>query len=201
MVVNELRGEKIDIVPFSDDIADFIAKALSPAKVSQVLVSDDGTQADVIVPDHQLSLAIGREGQNARLAARLTGVRIDIRSETQLAEGVPARRDELDDSVEYAEGQWIQNSVTGEMEWHAADGTVMTQSEWSAAEQMAANGGPQPDGGVAAETVVAEAEAADAESADSQSADAEAPDAEAPDAVEATASVVPSEPTEGPPAE
>jgi transcription termination/antitermination protein NusA len=140
MVVNELRGEKIDIVPFSDDIADFIAKALSPAKVSQVIVSEDGTQADVIVPDHQLSLAIGREGQNARLAARLTGVRIDIRSETQLAEGIPARRDELDESVEYAEGQWIQNSATGEMEWHAADGTVMTQSEWTAAEQMAVSG-------------------------------------------------------------
>ena len=90
MVVNELRGEKIDIVPFSEDLADFVAKALSPAKVSQVIISDDGTQADVIVPDHQLSLAIGREGQNARLAARLTGVRVDIRSETQLAEGVPA---------------------------------------------------------------------------------------------------------------
>ena len=107
MVVNELRGEKIDIVPFSEDFQDFVAKALSPAKVSQVIVSDDGTQADVIVPDHQLSLAIGREGQNARLAARLTGVRIDIRSETQLAEGVPPRRDELDEGVEYAEGQWV----------------------------------------------------------------------------------------------
>src|SRR5215213_11609579 len=80
MVVNELKGEKIDIVPFSEDFQDFVAKALSPAKVSQVIVSEDGTQADVIVPDHQLSLAIGREGQNARLAARLTGVRIDIRS-------------------------------------------------------------------------------------------------------------------------
>ena len=90
MVVTELRGEKIDIVPFSEDLPDFVAKALSPAKVSQVNISDDGTQADVIVPDHQLSLAIGREGQNARLAARLTGVRVDIRSETQVAEGVPA---------------------------------------------------------------------------------------------------------------
>ena len=87
MVVNELRGEKIDIVPFSDDLADFVSKALSPAKVTQVVISDDGTQADVVVPDHQLSLAIGREGQNARLAARLTGVRIDIRSETQDADG------------------------------------------------------------------------------------------------------------------
>ena len=132
MVVNELRGEKIDIVPFSEDFQDFVAKALSPAKVSQVIVSDDGTQADVIVPDHQLSLAIGREGQNARLAARLTGVRIDIRSETQLAEGIPARRDELEEGVEYAEGQWVTNAATGEMEWHAADGSVISESEWTA---------------------------------------------------------------------
>ncbi len=131
MVVNELRGEKIDIVPFSEDFTDFVAKALSPAKVSRVTISEDGTQADVIVPDHQLSLAIGREGQNARLAARLTGVRIDIRSETQLAEGVQPRS-ELDENVEYAEGQWIQNAASGEMEWHAADGTVMSESDWAA---------------------------------------------------------------------
>ena len=131
MVVNELRGEKIDIVPFSEDFTDFVAKALSPAKVTRVAISEDGTQADVIVPDHQLSLAIGREGQNARLAARLTGVRIDIRSETQLAEGVQPRSD-LEDGVEYAEGQWIQNAASGEMEWHAADGTVMSETEWAA---------------------------------------------------------------------
>ena len=62
MVVNEMRGEKIDIVPFSEDLADFVAKALSPAKVTVVHISEDGTAADVIVPDHQLSLAIGREG-------------------------------------------------------------------------------------------------------------------------------------------
>src|SRR5215218_2954273 len=94
MVVNELRGEKIDIVPYSEDFPDFIAKALSPAKVSQVIISDDGTQADVIVPDHQLSLAIGKEGQNARLAARLTGVRIDIRGESQPIHEVEAPFDE-----------------------------------------------------------------------------------------------------------
>ena len=133
MVVNELRGEKIDIVPFSEDFEDFVAKALSPAKVSQVLISDDVTQADVIVPDHQLSLAIGREGQNARLAARLTGVRIDIRSETQLAEGVPAAPRRAGRGVEYAEGQWVANTETGEMEWHAADGTVISETEWNAA--------------------------------------------------------------------
>jgi N utilization substance protein A len=84
------------------------------------------------VPDHQLSLAIGREGQNARLAARLTGVRIDIRSETQLAEGIPARRDELEPGVEYAEGQWVANAETGLMEWHAADGSVISEAEWNA---------------------------------------------------------------------
>ena len=85
MVVSELRGEKIDIIPYNDEPARFVAKALSPARVSEVLVDDAGKQATVIVPDDQLSLAIGREGQNARLAARLTGWRIDIRSETEFA--------------------------------------------------------------------------------------------------------------------
>jgi N utilization substance protein A len=131
MVVNELRGEKIDIVPFSEDLADMVAKALSPAKVNQVNISEDGTAADVIVPDHQLSLAIGREGQNARLSARLTGVRVDIRSETQVAEGVPAGG-YLEERVEYAEGEWRENAETGEMEWHAADGSVISQAEWTA---------------------------------------------------------------------
>ncbi len=130
MVVNEMRGEKIDIVPFSEDLADFVAKALSPAKVTAVNISDDGTAADVIVPDHQLSLAIGREGQNARLAARLTGVRVDIRSETQLAEGIPAGGRDAD--VEYADGEWRANAESGEMEWHAADGSVISESDWQA---------------------------------------------------------------------
>ncbi len=85
MVVSELRGEKIDIIPFNDEPARFVAKALSPARVREVLVEDEARQATVIVPDDQLSLAIGREGQNARLAARLTGWRIDIRSETEFA--------------------------------------------------------------------------------------------------------------------
>jgi N utilization substance protein A len=85
MVVSELRGEKIDIIPFNEEPARFVAKALSPARVREVLVDDDAKQATVIVPDDQLSLAIGREGQNARLAARLTGWRVDIRSETEFA--------------------------------------------------------------------------------------------------------------------
>src|SRR6476620_6151553 len=82
MVVSELRGEKIDIIPYNDEPARFVAKALSPARVREVLVNDENKQATVIVPDDQLSLAIGKEGQNARLAARLTGWRVDIRSET-----------------------------------------------------------------------------------------------------------------------
>jgi N utilization substance protein A len=85
MVVSELRGEKIDIIPYNDEPARFVAKALSPARVREVLVDDEAKQATVVVPDDQLSLAIGREGQNARLAARLTGWRIDIRSETDFA--------------------------------------------------------------------------------------------------------------------
>jgi transcription termination/antitermination protein NusA len=88
MVVSELRGEKIDIIPYNEEPARFVAKALSPARVREVLVDDEAKQATVIVPDDQLSLAIGREGQNARLAARLTGWRIDIRSETEFATDV-----------------------------------------------------------------------------------------------------------------
>jgi N utilization substance protein A len=86
MVVNELRGEKIDVVPWSDEPATFVANALQPAKVKEVTVDPDTQTALVIVPDYQLSLAIGREGQNARLAARLTGWRIDIKSESQASE-------------------------------------------------------------------------------------------------------------------
>jgi N utilization substance protein A len=86
MVVNELRGEKIDVVPWSENQGEFVANALQPAKVKEVRTDADSGTALVIVPDYQLSLAIGKEGQNARLAARLTGWRIDIKSETQFAE-------------------------------------------------------------------------------------------------------------------
>jgi N utilization substance protein A len=85
MVVSELRGEKIDIIPYNEEPARFVAKALSPARVREVLVDDEDQQATVIVPDDQLSLAIGRDGQNARLAARLTGWRVDIKSETEFS--------------------------------------------------------------------------------------------------------------------
>lgn len=83
-IVNELGGEKIDIVNWSDDSATLIENALSPAKVISVDVDKDELSARVVVPDYQLSLAIGRQGQNARLAARLTGYKIDIKSESQV---------------------------------------------------------------------------------------------------------------------
>lgn len=85
-IVNELRGEKIDIINWDDNAAYLIENALSPAKVICVVADEDAKEALVIVPDYQLSLAIGKEGQNARLAARLTGYKIDIKSETQAKE-------------------------------------------------------------------------------------------------------------------
>jgi N utilization substance protein A len=93
MVVNELRGEKIDVVPWSPNPAEFVANALQPAKVKEVRIDPATQTALVIVPDYQLSLAIGKEGQNARLAARLTGWRIDIKSESQFEQEqrMPAR--------------------------------------------------------------------------------------------------------------
>jgi N utilization substance protein A len=86
MVVQELRGEKIDIVDWSDEPAKFVAEALSPAKVKEVRIEPREKTALVIVPDYQLSLAIGKEGQNARLAARLSGWRVDIKSESQFSQ-------------------------------------------------------------------------------------------------------------------
>lgn len=85
-VVSELRGEKIDIVRYSDNSAEFIVNALAPSKVVSVEADDDEKTAKVVVPDNHLSLAIGRAGQNAKLAAKLTGYRIDIKSETQAKE-------------------------------------------------------------------------------------------------------------------
>jgi N utilization substance protein A len=94
-IVEELRGEKIDIINWSEDPATLIENALSPAKVVSVDVDPEEKSARVIVPDYQLSLAIGREGQNARLAARLTGYKIDIKSESQAGT--------------YYEEQWNEN--------------------------------------------------------------------------------------------
>src|SRR5690606_21004717 len=85
-VVQELRGERIDIVPWSPDPARYVCSALSPAQVSKVIIDEAAKSMDVIVPDDQLSLAIGRKGQNVRLAVQLTGWRIDIKSESKMRE-------------------------------------------------------------------------------------------------------------------
>ena len=117
-VVDELRGEKIDIVNWNEDPAVFIENALSPAKVVSVAVDEEEKTASVIVPDYQLSLAIGKEGQNARLAARLTGYKIDIKSESQASEEAFAEADgmeedilmeaDMEESVEMQENQDVE---------------------------------------------------------------------------------------------
>jgi N utilization substance protein A len=125
MVTNELRGEKVDIVPFSDEPREFVMRALQPAKVKEVHLDDLSGTATVVVHDFQLSLAIGKEGQNARLAARLTGWRIDIKSETQIAE------EEAYANQEWAEGEWVENEA-GEMVWQPAEGgEAVSAEEWS----------------------------------------------------------------------
>ena len=95
-VVSELRGEKIDIIPWSADMARFVCNALSPAQVTKVFMDEEQRTLEVIVPDDQLSLAIGKRGQNVSLAARLTGCRIDIKSESKATEG-----DEPDEFASY----------------------------------------------------------------------------------------------------
>ena len=99
-IINELRGEKIDIIEWSDTPAIMIERALSPAKVVSVTADDELRTADVVVPDYQLSLAIGREGQNARLAARLTGFKIDIKSESQ-AKALEAEKETDEENEEF----------------------------------------------------------------------------------------------------
>ena len=110
MVVSELRGEKIDIIPYNDEPARFVAKALSPARVREVHVDDETKEATVIVPDDQLSLAIGRDGQNARLAARLTGWKVDITSETEFAQ----QEEDIEyEGEEAADGRCMAIMTTG----------------------------------------------------------------------------------------
>lgn len=100
VIVNELGGEKIDVINWSEDPKEFIAAALSPSKVVAVVINEEDQSAKIVVPDHQLSLAIGKEGQNARLSAKLTGWRIDIKSETQAKETNFLEEDEMKQSQE-----------------------------------------------------------------------------------------------------
>jgi N utilization substance protein A len=164
MVTNELRGERVDVVPFSDDPVELIQNALAPARVREVRLDDETGTATVIVSDYQLSLAIGKEGQNARLAARLTGWRIDIKSETQLAEEESGYGGQ-----EWAEGEWVQNEA-GEMVWKPAEGGEgISMAEWSnqaeagpgetapvTGDAASGSGGPADgDGSTAAQAVAA----------------------------------------------
>ena len=154
MVTNELRGEKVDIVPFSEDPSEFVMRALQPAKVKEVHLDEETGTATVIVHDFQLSLAIGKEGQNARLAARLTGWRIDIKSESQLAE------DEAYAAQEWAEGEWVENEA-GEMVWQPAEG-----GEAVSAEQWSRGGAEEAEVAEGAEAAPSEEAASDAAASD-----------------------------------
>ncbi|HTU36923.1 MAG TPA: transcription termination/antitermination protein NusA, partial [Acidimicrobiales bacterium] len=155
----ELRGERVDVVPFSDDPVELIQNALAPARVREVRLDEETGTATVIVSDFQLSLAIGKEGQNARLAARLTGWRIDIKSETQLAEEEAGYGDQ-----EWAEGEWVEDE-SGELVWKPAEGgEAMSAEEWTHqaedASDAPAAGAAQTDGAAeAAAEAPAEAQA------------------------------------------
>ena len=113
-IVSDLRGEKIDIIEWNDDPAVLIENALSPSNVVSVDVDEEEKSARVVVPDYQLSLAIGKEGQNARLAARLTGFKIDIKSETQARESGDFY-DDYDEEHEEAEDEMTEEAVSEEI--------------------------------------------------------------------------------------
>lgn len=115
-IVDELGGEKIDIIIWSSDISEFIGNSLSPSKVLDVIINEEEQSAIVIVPDYQLSLAIGKEGQNARLAAKLTNWKIDIKSETQYKEELenPVEVEDLDNSEEVEKIEIEEESIISE---------------------------------------------------------------------------------------
>ncbi|OEU75428.1 MAG: transcription termination/antitermination protein NusA [Desulfuromonadales bacterium C00003068] len=117
-VVSELRGEKIDIIPWSHDMARFACSALAPADVSRVYVDNDGQAMEIVVPDDQLSLAIGKKGQNVRLAARLIGWKIDIKSETRAAE---IEQEDLIDGDEAEDAAPVEGDVTEALEESSVD--------------------------------------------------------------------------------
>ena len=138
-IVTELRGEKIDIINWDENPAILIENALSPAKVIAVMADPDEKTALVVVPDYQLSLAIGKEGQNARLAARLTGFKIDIKSETQARESGDFYDYDEDDDEYYEDEEYEEGSeeTTAAGEETAVDEETAEESE--AAEETVEN--------------------------------------------------------------
>lgn len=184
-VVNELRGEKVDVVQWREETAQFIAEALGPAKVKEVRIDEDEKEAVVIVNDHQLSLAIGREGQNARLAARLSGYRVDIRSESQ--ERGEVEEDQTTGAVESPPAAIKPEVEAATTEDASANTTEETTSEEAPA---ATDVAPTPDG-LDEEILAAgqtEAISADGGSSETPNGDDEA---EMPDAAEAGPESVP----------
>lgn len=155
-IVNELRGEKIDIITWDENPAILIQNALSPAKVISVIADADEKSAKVVVPDYQLSLAIGKEGQNARLAARLTGFKIDIKSETQARESGDFmdyendyEEDDYDDDYDYdysdeelAENERLADTEQADVQAEAFD-TEADENEVAGTENDAADSGDE----------------------------------------------------------
>ena len=149
-IVNELRGEKIDIITWDENPAILIQNALSPAKVISVIADADEKSAKVVVPDYQLSLAIGKEGQNARLAARLTGFKIDIKSETQARESGDFmdyendyEEDDYDDDYDYSDDELAENERLADTEQAEAFDTEADENEVAGTENDAADSGDE----------------------------------------------------------
>src|SRR6185295_10419036 len=135
-VVAELGGEKIDVIPWNDDAGVFVANALSPAQVISVDIDEEKRIANVTVPERMLSLAIGREGQNARLAARLTGWRIDIRSDVSVAEAKAAEEAKAETPAPKAESN-RSSKAAAKVE---ADGATAPEADAEAAPEAAPEG-------------------------------------------------------------
>ena len=129
VIVNELGGEKIDVINWSEDPKEFIAAALSPSKVLAVAINEAEQSAKIVVPDHQLSLAIGKEGQNARLSAKLTGWRIDIKSETQARETNFLAEDPVEETEDAAEEMTEIMEESAEAVETAAEETAVEETQ------------------------------------------------------------------------
>lgn len=164
-VVNELRGEKVDVVQWREDAAQFIAEALGPAKVKEVHIDEEEMTADVVVSEHQLSLAIGKEGQNARLAARLSGYKVDIRSD------VEPQEDEEEDSEEAA------GTEEGEPTTEAEDAEAAKEDAEAEEGESVESAASEPDGEDSQEEAV-EAETAAVEEEEQEEPVASEPDGE-----------------------
>jgi transcription antitermination factor NusA-like protein len=165
-VVAELSGEKIDVIPWSDDASLFVANALSPAQVISVDIDEEHRIASVTVPERMLSLAIGREGQNARLAARLTGWRIDIRSDVSVAEARAAAADAATNGTSEAQVADTEAVAAQAAGGETAEEAVPAAKPKRTTKKAAAAVAEADSDAVAAKAETAPAQAADAKTAD-----------------------------------